>query len=250
MQRWSRGWRRNSLSFALCHWNALVLSATKQLKTPTLDAPISGAKWGSESRVKVMIIIIVNNCFAILLSVPPRVSALSYQVSYYPNAISLTHWVQNGTTQRALRLDLHCWGRCSSCPITCMPLEHLLVTSAWKDGLRTITLCREIFHLLNRFQWNNQSCRARFQSTGRDEVGDVLGLIRKLDWVLAMCRQNAAPEMTVRSLISMQKWTEGWAAGRASSHWAQLQRMLILSVCPYAGPTLTLFINFIFPIKM
>lgn len=195
--------------------------------------------------VKVMIIIIANNCFAILLSVPPRVSALSCQVSYYPSAISLAHWVQNGTTQWALRLGLHCWGRGNSCPITCMPLEHLLVTSAWKDGLRTITLCREIFHPLNRFQWNNQSCRVRLQSTGRDEAGDVLWLICNLTWVLAMRRQNAAPEMTVRSLILMQKWIEVWAAGRASPHWAQLWRMLVY----FAGPALTPFINFIFPVK-
>lgn len=209
-------------SFALCHWNALVLSATKQQLNFMLEHSIFWAKMRSEScygydhnHKNVHAYLHPDYCFSSELS-----------GSYYPNT-SHTHqlkWHHNW----ALRLDLH-HSRWSLCPITCMPLEHLLVTSAWKDGWRTITLCREIFHLLNRFQWKTPKlpCTA-FQKHGQGRSGGRPWV--DTNWIgFQLCAGKMQLQKWPWGPISMQKWTEGWWLAEPP-HWAQLQRMILQCV--------------------
>lgn len=70
---------------------ALLSQPRSRPRTLAPNVHISGAKRVSESRVGVMIIITANNHSAILLSVYPRVSAVSYQLSYYPLVPSRQH---------------------------------------------------------------------------------------------------------------------------------------------------------------
>lgn len=165
---------RERLASICCVSLELLSSQLSHAKAPVLGVHIAGAEWGSESWVRVTIIITANNGFAVPPPVHPCVPALSCPFPITPCTPSRRPPGFKVAPSPASRWRVRCCSRWNTCSITRLPPSPSQRFQPERTGEGALTLGGEVFRLLNGFQRSNQSGRVWLLSAGRGEPGAVL----------------------------------------------------------------------------